>query len=99
MTEQQLKEQLKNEYNTYIKNIDDFFYLPEYIQDKIIRNPYFDYVQIWDKLDYEHKQMIIMNSDFKYEELWNKLDDIEKDTVLIYVNDFNWKKIYSYTNR
>lgn len=91
MTEQQLK----NEYNIYIKKIDDFFFLPEQIQDKIIRNPYFEYIKIWNRLDYEHKQMIIMTADFKYEELWVNLDDIEKETVIVHVLNFDWRKYIS----
>ena len=86
----------KNEYNLYISDIEDFFNLPEYIQDKIIRNPYFDYVKIWDKLDYEHKFQLVIQIDFKYEELWDKLGVVEKSNVIQFAHNFDWQKYIPY---
>jgi len=92
MNEEQYNKQNENEYNSYIKDIDDFFYLPEPVQDKLIRNPLFDYIKIWDRLDYEHKFNIIMSPNFKYEELWGKLGSVEKLNVIQYVLNFDWRK-------
>lgn len=84
---------LKNEYDTYISDIEDFFVLPEYIQDKKLKNPYFDYIKVWDRLDSEQKLYLLQGYDnVKYEELWSKLTTVEKYSVIQYVNKFDWRK-------
>lgn len=85
-------DKFKNEYDTYISDIEDFFDLPEYIQDKILKNPYFDYVKVWDRLDSEQKLYLLQSFNIKYEELWSKLTTVEKYSVIQYVNNFDWRK-------
>lgn len=89
----------KKEIELYIPNgIEDFFNLPEGIQDRLINNTYFDYLSIWDRLDMEHKMTITTRYDFEYEKLWDKLGLVEKYNVIMYSNNFNWKKYTPYPN-
>jgi len=82
----------KSEIDKCIKNIEDFFDLPEAVQDKIVRYPDFEYEKIWDKLDSEHKMMLTMEEHFRYEKFWDKLGIVEKYNVIQYNENFDWQR-------
>ncbi len=83
----------KEYYDKYITNTEDFFNLPEPIQDKLLTNYYFKYEDVWERLSTENRiQLLLYNYDFKYEKYWYELSEVEKEIVIENNNNFNCEK-------